>query len=100
MGKVIIKVPPFFASALDPDSSGWFIVETDVVEKMTIRELLTGIAINNPVFRQTIFNPDDGNLNDQIDIVLNQKFLPFPHALETKLIDGDIIILLPVLSGG
>jgi molybdopterin converting factor small subunit len=100
MGKVILKVPPFFAPALDPNSSGWFIVETAVAEKITIRELLTGIAGNNPGFRQVIFNPDAGNLNDQIDIVLNQNFLTFPHALETKLIDGDIIMLLPVLSGG
>jgi molybdopterin converting factor small subunit len=100
MGKVILKVPPFFASALDPDSSGWFVVETAVAENITIRELLIVIAGNNAGFRQVIFNPDEGNLNDQIDIVLNQKFLTFPHALETKLIDGDIVILLPVLSGG
>jgi hypothetical protein len=64
MGKVILKVPPFFASALDPEYSGWFIVETDVAEKITIRELLTGIAGSNPGFRQAIFNPDAGNLND------------------------------------
>jgi molybdopterin converting factor small subunit len=100
MGKVILKVPPFFASALDPESSGWFIVETAVAEKITIRELLTVIAGNNPGFRQAIFDPDEGNVHDQINIVVNQNFLPFPHALETKLIDGDIIILLPVLSGG
>ena len=100
MGKVILKVPPFFASALNPESSGWFIVETEVAENITIHELLTVIAGNNPGFRQAIFNPYEENLNDQIDIVLNQKFLPFPHALGTKLIDGDIIILLPVLSGG
>ena len=100
MGKVILKVPPFFASILDPKSSGWFIVETEIAGKITIRNLLIEIAANKPEFRQAIFNPDEGILNGQIDIILNQKFLPFPHALDTDFIDGDIITLLPVLSGG
>jgi len=63
MGKVILKVPPFFAFILDPKSSGWFAVETKIADKITIRNLLTEIAANKPEFRQAIFNPAEGILN-------------------------------------
>ncbi len=100
MGKVVLKVPPFFASMLDPKSSGWLVVETEITEYITIRDLLTMLAKNNHDFRQSVFNPDTETLNGQIDIVINQKFLPFPHELDAKLIDGDIITLIPMLAGG
>ena len=100
MGKVQLKIPPFFAYIIDPEASDWFVLERDIGKETTIRELLTNIALSNAKFRKAVFNPDEGTVSDQIDIVLNQKLLNFLYEMDTKLSDGDVVTLLPVYSGG
>ena len=63
-------------------------------------DLLTDLALSSSEFRKAIFNPDEGTINEQIDIVLNQSLLHFPPEMNTKLSDGDVITLFPMISGG
>ena len=100
MGKVQLKIPPFFAYIMRPGASDWFVVEREIEKDISIYDLLTDLALSNSEFHKTIFNPDDGTISDQINIILNQKLLNFPREMATKLSDGDVITLLPVYSGG
>ena len=100
MGKVQLKIPPFFAYIMDSSASDWFVVEREIGEETTVCGLLTDLALSNPGFREVVFNPDKGTISDQINIVLNQKLLNFPREMDTKLSDGDVITLLPMYSGG
>ena len=100
MGKVQLKIPPFFAYIMDPNASDWFVLEKEIGGKTTIRDFLTELASNNSEFRDVVFNPDEGTVSDQIDIVINQKLLDFTREMDTKLNDGDVVILLPVYAGG
>jgi molybdopterin converting factor small subunit len=100
MGKVQLKIPPFFAYIINPGASDWFVLERDIGKETTIRDFLTDLALNNAEFRKVIFNPDIETLCDQIDIVLNQKLLNFPSEMDIKLNDGDVVLLLPVYAGG
>jgi molybdopterin converting factor small subunit len=100
MAKVTLKVPPFFASMMNSSASDWFILERNIGKETTVCNLLTNIAVNNREFRDAVFNPDEGKIGDRIDIVLNQKLLHFPDEMDTKLKDGDVVMLLPVYAGG
>ena len=100
MGKVQLKIPPFFAYIMDPSASDWFVLEKEIGKETTIRDFLTDLASNNSEFRDVVFNPDEGTVCDQIDIVINQKLLDVPREMDTKLSDGDVVILLPVYAGG
>ncbi len=100
MGNVKLKIPPFFAVMIDPNASDWFVLEREIGKETTVRDLLTDLALSNPKFREAIFNPDTETFGDQIDIVLNQNPLHFPFEMDTKLNDGDVVILLPVYAGG
>ena len=100
MGKVQLKIPPFFAYMMDPKASDWFVLERDIGKETTIRDFLTDIVSSNSEFRETVFNPDDWTVSDRINIVLNQKLLNYPREMDTKLSDGDVVILLPVYDGG
>ena len=99
MGKVQLKIPPFFAYIMDPGVSDWFVLERDLKKETTIRDLLTNIAFINAEFRKAVFNPDEGTVSDRIDIVLNQKLLNSP-SVDIKLSEGDVVTLLPMYSGG
>jgi molybdopterin converting factor small subunit len=100
MGKVQLKIPPFFAYIMDPTASDWFILEREIGKGATIRDFLTDLASNNSGFREVVFNPDEGIVGDQIGIVINQKLLDIPREMDTKLSDGDVVTLLPVYAGG
>ena len=100
MGKVQLKIPPFFAYIMDSGASDWFVLEKEIGNETTLCDLLTDLALSNSEFRKTIFNPDDGTISDQINIILNQKLLNFPREMKTQLSSGDVITLLPMYSGG
>ena len=100
MEKVQLKIPPFFAYIMDPDTSDWFIIEKEIGKETTIRDFLTDLAANNSGFRDVVFNPDEGAVSDQIAVVINQKLLDIPREMDIKLNDGDVVILLPVYAGG
>jgi molybdopterin converting factor small subunit len=100
MGKVQLKIPPFFAYMMDPKASDWFVLEREIGKETTVGDLLTDLALSNSEFHTAVFNPDAGTLGDQINIVLNQNLLHFPREMDTKLNDGDVIVLLPVYAGG
>jgi len=100
MGKIQLKIPPFFAYLMHPGTSDWFVLERDLEKETTIRDLLTNIAFTNAEFRKGVFNPDEGTVSDRINIVLNQKLLNFPSEMDIKLSEGDMVTLLPMYSGG
>ena len=100
MGKVQLKIPPFFAYIMHPGASDWFVLEREIGKETTICDLLTDFALSNSEFHKVVFNPDIETFCDQIDIVLNQRLLNFPREMDTKLTGGDVVILLPVYAGG
>jgi molybdopterin converting factor small subunit len=99
MGKIQIKIPPFFAYLMHPGTSYWFVLERDLEKETTICDLLTDLALSNSEFRAAVFNPDEETVSDRINIVLNQKLLNFPSEMDINLIEGDVITLLPMYSG-
>jgi len=100
VGKVRLKFPASFASMLNAQGSDLVILEKKIGEEATIGDLLADLAVSYTDFRKVVFNPDTGKVNDQVNVVLNNKLLQFPEVTEAKLNDGDSIIILPVYSGG
>ena len=39
-------------------------------------------------------------ISGKVDVVLNDNLMQFPDVTETKVKDGDVIILVPMYSGG
>ena len=100
MGKVQLKIPPWLASMLNAQSSDWLILEKEIEEGVTVASLLADIAASHTDFRKVVFNPDVGKVGDQVNVFLNDNLLQIPDITDTKLNDGDSIMLLPVYSGG
>jgi len=100
MGKVRLKITPSLAFILNARSSDWTTFEKEIGEETTIGDLLRDFAFVYADFHKMIFNPATGKISDKVNVVLNDNLLPFPDVTETKVKDGDVVILVPVYSGG
>ena len=100
MARVTVKITPSLAGALNASGTEWLFFERDTSDPATIGDLFKDIASNNIDFRTVIFNPKTGTINDLVVVVLNNRLLQPPDTIETRLGDGDTVILLPVYMGG
>ena len=100
MIKVRLKITPSLASYFDTASSDWILLEKEVREGASVRDLLADLASEYRAFRESIFDPDLGRILQRVNIVLNDRLLQFPEMKATPLRDRDCIILLPVYTGG
>ena len=100
VGKVQLKIPPWVASMLNTPSSDWLSLEKDIGGGATIGNLLAELALGKSEFQKAVFDPDTGKSSGQVMIFLNKSILQYSDIAETKLNDGDSIMLLPVYLGG
>jgi len=100
MGKVRLKIPPFLAVMMKSPDSEWLVIEYEIDEEGTIGDVLTKLASSYPNFREVIFNPDLGHVCNQVNVVINDNLLLYQESTRTRLKDGDVIMLLPIHSGG
>ncbi len=100
MGKVQIKLPPWIAAALGAGASDWLVLEIEIKKGATVDRLLNELVASYPGFRERVFNPDTGHLNEQLNVVLNGTLLTFREITKKKLAPGDNITLVPLYSGG
>ncbi|MBI2957831.1 MAG: MoaD/ThiS family protein [Chloroflexi bacterium] len=100
MGKAWIKLTPSLASVLRPRATNWLVLDRDITEGDSLKDVLAGLADSDGAFRKAILNAETGNLSEGVLAVLNDCVLPTDDLATVKLHDGDTVILLPVYTGG
>jgi molybdopterin converting factor small subunit len=98
--RVQVKLPSYIAKEPGTDTTGWRTIEKETGKGTTVRKLLSILVATYPGFRESVFNPDTGSINEQINVVLNTQLLTFAEILQTELADNDTITLLPIYLGG
>lgn len=76
------------------------IFEIELREMVTVNGVLQQLAERYEVFRTVAFDADSQKFNGLIFIVLNGRLLQTPQELETRLQNGDNLILSPPYTGG
>jgi molybdopterin converting factor small subunit len=66
----------------------------------TLFDLFNEIAGQYPDFSQKVFNPQNGQVSDQVMIIVNGRLVQVRDFKSTLMNDRDIVILSPVLVGG
>ena len=100
MIRVRIRLPSHVARMPGAETTGWLELEKEMGEGTTVHELLSTLVLTYPGFRESVFNPDVGLVNEQINVVLNNELLTFAEISETGLADNDTVALLSIYSGG
>lgn len=101
MGTVRLEFLSSIAEALGGEGTTEdMVLEAKVEEGKTVRALLGHLAARYPRFEQIVFDAESKNVNEEVSLFLNGRRLELLSGLETKLEDGDVLSLLPFISGG
>ena len=65
----------------------------------TVRELLDKLVAEYKSAHDVLFDPE-GRLHSYVRIIINGRFMELLDGLETKLHNGDKVMLLPSYAGG
>lgn len=99
-GKVKLKLSSTFASMLNVKASSLVSVEYAINNGATIGSVLKELVNNYPSLKIYLFNNDETEINERIDVVLNRTLIKGKNIAGTAVHDGDTIFLLPVYEGG
>ncbi len=90
------KLSEDFKSASDMRSE----LEIKLEEDTTVRKLFGQLSERYPVMREKVFHTKKQVFYEDIVVTLNEKVMSPYKIYETKLKEGDKIIVLPVYAGG
>lgn len=79
---------------------GPVIVEELLAKKASVEILLNQLIDRYPSINGTIVDPKSGRLHDHVVIIVNGIVLDLVGGLQTSLNDGDMIYILPFITGG
>jgi molybdopterin synthase sulfur carrier subunit len=68
-------------------------------EGKDLRELVNNLEADYPGFKERVLEPD-GSMRPFVNIFVNDEDAGFLKGLETQLKDGDVVSILPAVSGG
>ena len=98
IGKV--KLQFWMASSPGGAQSGTVVMEEEIQEGESLRSLLNRLAGRLPRLSGPIFDPETQTLSSEVAVVINDHLNHFSQGLETKLKNGDRILIFPYLAGG
>jgi molybdopterin converting factor small subunit len=98
--KIRIRFPRSVILAGESQKGGWQDIEREAVEGTTVIQLLSDLVSTYPGFREGVFNPQTGTLNEQIGVVVNDQLLTFSEVTQNLLADDDRIVIVPIYAGG
>jgi len=100
MGSVRLEIMPGLSRYFATERLGRLVLEKEVSDSATVRDLLEEIASQNREFKEALFNARTGNLAGHISLILNGTFLELSGGLEARLKPGDTVRLMLGFSGG
>jgi molybdopterin converting factor small subunit len=100
-GKITLKLSSAFATIINVKKPSSLIpIDREISDGATIGTILRDLVREYPGLREMLLNPDQTDVSERIDVVLNRTLLKGNDIIGTKLHDGDMVFLLPVYEGG
>ena len=88
----LVKVP----GMLRPLVGGERVVKTP---GDTLREVLRNVEVAHPAFAGQVLDPQ-GVLRSYVNIYVNDEDVRYLQGLDTQVLDGDSVSVLPAVAGG
>jgi molybdopterin synthase sulfur carrier subunit len=99
MDRVRLEIMPWLSHVLGAQDSH-LVLEEEVEEGETVGELLARIAARHQRFGELVLDAETGRLTGHVSLTFNGRLLELLDGLQTKMRDGDTIVLLPAFAGG
>ena len=100
MGSVRLEILPWLSRYVTAEHAGRTVLEVEVKDGGTVRDLLEEITSQNQEFKDVIFDAKTKRLAGHIALILNGRLVELAGGLEATLSPGDTIQLMPGFSGG
>ena len=98
--KVYLIVAPSLAAIFGIGTLRWHVVSREITTGMALGDALTIFALNYPEFRKAVFDPTERKLFGTVHLALNGVIQDPLHKIETELVDGDRITIIPAYDSG
>jgi len=100
-GKITLKLSSAFATIINVKKPSSLIpIDREISDGATIGTVLKDLVSKYPALGELVLNPDQTDVSERVDVVLNRTLLKGNGIIGTKLHDGDMLFLLPVYEGG
>lgn len=100
MSSVQVEVLPWLSRYFASEDHGEVVLEKELHEGATVRDILEEMTAHNQEFREVLFDPKTGKLAGHVGLILNGRFLELAGGLDSKLKSGDTLQLMPGFTGG
>jgi molybdopterin converting factor small subunit len=100
LNTVKLQAYSWISTAISDSGAATQTLRKQVKPGITLYELLAELADQFPEFRKQVFNPETGQLSDQVMIIFNSRLVQVDGLKTTIINDKDSIALSPVLVGG
>jgi molybdopterin converting factor small subunit len=97
---VTVRFPSSVFKTGSGEAGGRVELRKDLPDGTAVIRLLSDLVTTYPGFREAVFNPESGTVNEQIGVVLNDTLLTFAEITETTLNDSDTLTIVPIYAGG
>jgi len=75
-------------------------VEKMITPGTTIEAYFRQLSESYPEFRNNIYDPENGGINDEVVIILNDRLELFANIRDREIQEKDTLILSPIIFGG
>ncbi|MFH1560590.1 MAG: MoaD/ThiS family protein [Chloroflexota bacterium] len=100
MAKIKLHAISWLSRAFGAEDASHFDTEMEVKVGETVRALFDSLAAQSHDFAEYIFDRDRQDLTGRVVVVFNDRILELVDGLDTKIQDGDTILLVPAYAGG
>lgn len=100
MGKLRLEVYPWLTNTLGAESLNPIILEEEIAEGETVKDLLNRMAPRYPRFVEAIFNTKTQQLTGVVSLFYNGRMLELLGGVETRLSPETTLTLMPPWEGG
>ena len=100
MSTINLEVIPWLPSLAGKKGEGRMVLAQEVPEGATVGQFLEQLRSHWPKLVDYVVEPDTQRLTTLVSIIVNDRLLELLDGLDTRLQEGDTVILLPAYSGG
>ena len=100
MNTIYLQTRSWITDALGIPGSMPYTVKKEIEAGATLLTVFTDLAGKYPEFKKRVFNPETGQLSDQVMLLFNQALTRFDQVKASPLRDKDAVSLVPVIFGG
>lgn len=85
---------------IEPRRQGRVVLEKEMPAGATIKDIFNEVAETDKELIETAFEPQTQKLTGAVAVAVNNRLIQTLEGLDTRIADGDVIALIPLLADG